>query len=92
MRAIVQEPGVVGAHLLRHEQPDIATTTEQRIRSAPDKPGDWVLMACGYARNALLDFSRKFDADTHGGAFNIAREGEWQTFSLSYSAVPSDFA
>lgn len=47
-----REPGFAGAHLLQHEAPPIAPTTEQRIRGG-DRPADAVLIACGYDLRAL---------------------------------------
>ena len=44
-----------GAHLLRHETPAIAQTTEQKIRGG-DQTADWVLVAIGYDA-AALDFA-----------------------------------
>jgi hypothetical protein len=77
MRTMSEQAGLVGAHLLRHETPDIALTTEQKIRGARDKPGDWVLIVCGYARQAVQSAVDGSD-------------GERQTFALSYSAIGSD--
>jgi len=39
--------GLTGAHLLKHERPAIAATTEQRIRGH-DQEADWVLLVGGY--------------------------------------------
>jgi hypothetical protein len=44
--------GLTGAHLLKHEQPAIATTNEQRIRGH-DQEADWVLVVNGYDAGAL---------------------------------------
>ncbi|WP_332825654.1 hypothetical protein [Ramlibacter sp.] len=45
--------GLVGVHLLQHEAPPIATTTEQKIRGNSDQVADWVVVACGYDREAI---------------------------------------
>jgi hypothetical protein len=37
-------PGFAGAHLLQHQTPDIAQTTEQKIRGSADQVADWVLV------------------------------------------------
>jgi hypothetical protein len=46
-------PGLTGAHLLRHRPPNIAATTEQKIRNDADQAADWVLVVCGYSASAL---------------------------------------
>jgi hypothetical protein len=52
---IVQRPGLVGLHLLRHDAPALAPTTEQQIRGHADRAADWVIVACGYDLGALRD-------------------------------------
>lgn len=49
---LVDEPGCVGVHLLRHEAPAIAQTTEQKIRRG-DRFADWVLLVIGYDLEVL---------------------------------------
>jgi len=46
------QPGLNGAHLLSTETPDIALTTEQRIRGS-DGVADWILLVSGYDTQAL---------------------------------------
>ncbi len=46
-------PGLTGAHLLKHQTPKIAPTTEQKIRSNADQVADWVVVVCGYSLGAL---------------------------------------
>ena len=41
------------AHLFRTETPDIALTTEQRIRGGRDPSADWIFVAGGYDLGAL---------------------------------------
>ena len=48
------QPGLGGAHLLSTETPDIALTTEQRIRGS-DSVADWILLVSGYDIRALQD-------------------------------------
>lgn len=50
---IVLRPGLVGLHLLRHDAPALAPTTEQKIRGQADRAADWVIVACGYDLGAL---------------------------------------
>jgi len=52
-RSVWMQPGLVGLHLLRHETPTLAATTEQKIRGNGDRVADWVLIACGYDAAAL---------------------------------------
>lgn len=81
------EPGVAGAHLLRHEAPAIAQTTEQAIRGGTDRPADRVLLVCGYAHDALRDIARALVSFSTPGD---ARDGDWQAFTLSASAIGDD--
>jgi hypothetical protein len=83
-------PGLVGAHLLRHETPDIGTTREQRIRNNADRSADWIFIACGYAAAALdalgdseLSAARLAE---HGGAADPVAA----LYSLATSAVRGD--
>ena len=46
--SVSMRPGLVGLHVLRHEAPPLAVTTEQKIRGNADRVADWVLVACGY--------------------------------------------
>lgn len=47
LASLARQPGLVGAHWLRHEAPALATTTEQRIRGG-DGTADHVLVVSGY--------------------------------------------
>jgi hypothetical protein len=54
--AMVQRPGIVGAHLLQHQTPPMAETTEQRIRNSADRVADWVFVAVAYEAPVLETF------------------------------------
>jgi hypothetical protein len=54
---LAARPGLVGAHVLRHEAPAIATTKEQEIRDNADRSADHVFVACGYEASALQKLS-----------------------------------
>jgi hypothetical protein len=83
------EAGLSGAHLMRHDAPAIAQTTEQAIRGGADRPADRVLLVCGYALDALRDVARVLaSAAEPGGA--CARDGDWQAFTLSASVIGDD--
>jgi len=88
--AVVQRPGLVGLHLLHHEAPALAATTEQQIRGYADRAADWVIVACGYDLAALrsLDASELGEAalQTMGAAPGTVR----QCYGLAYSATPPD--
>jgi len=85
----VAQPGLVGAHLLRHETPAIGQTTEQKIRGG-DQAADWVLVVCGYEAAALETLSDGALSDAalvQLGASPGAARGR---FALSLSATPDD--
>lgn len=82
-------PGLAGAHLLRHEPPDIAPTTEQRIRGLGDQAADWVLLVTGYeapAVAAVLQQPALQAALAAAGATQLAP----QCFRLCHSAVAGE--
>jgi hypothetical protein len=84
-------PGVTGAHLLRHETPAIATTTEQKIRGG-DRTADWVLLVCGYDAVTLRALAQ--DEGTFSAAALRAAGAPDSEFTglyvLSLSAMPGD--
>ena len=94
LKALIDEafsqPGLSGAHLLRHRAPPIATTTEQMIRGGADGVADWTLMVCAYDAKALEAFAGVTLADSAlqrlGARSNAARG----TYTLASSATPSD--
>lgn len=88
--SLVERPGLTGVHLLRHETPAIAQTTEQKIRGSADQVADWVLVAVGYDPSALEAL-----ADSNFSESSLVRLGAApgqarDMFSLSYSATPAD--
>ena len=50
---IASRAGTTAAHLLLTEAPDIALTTEQRIRGGRDPSADWIFLVGGYDLAAL---------------------------------------
>jgi hypothetical protein len=83
-------PGLVGAHLLRHETPAIGATREQQIRNNADRSADWVFVACGYAAPALEALG-----DSELSAARLAEHGGAPDpvvalYSLATSAVGGD--
>jgi hypothetical protein len=84
------EPGLVGLHLLRHETPPLAPTTEQKIRGNGDRMADWVLVACGYDARALRALGETELADGALVALGAVPGAERQLYGLAYSATPAD--
>ena len=87
---VAQRPGLVGLHLLRHEAPTLAATTEQQIRGNADRAADWVVVACGYDLAALrsLEAAELGEAELH--ALGAAPGAERRCYGLAYSATPPD--
>lgn len=91
MKTLSHEAGILGAHLLKHQTPKVEETAEQKIRVAPDRPGDWVLILCGYSGKALKKVAGDLKGKVLTSAPGVVFDGEWQTYSLSCSAIPLDF-
>lgn len=83
-------PGIAGMHLLRHEGPPIAATTEQHLRGLADGAADWVLIVSAYDRDTLATrVADTFDAPglaAMGAAPSAARG----LFELAYAAMATD--
>ena len=88
--SVPQRPGLVGLHVLRHEAPALAATTEQKIRGNADRAADWVVVACGYDLAALrrLEAEELGEAQLH--AMGAAPGTERRFYGLAYSATASD--
>jgi hypothetical protein len=84
------QPGIVGLHLLRHETPPLAVTTEQQIRGNADRVADWVLVAAGYDGAALRDFSETALGEAALEPLGAAPGSERHLYALAYSATPPD--
>lgn len=87
---VVQQPGLVGLHLLRHQAPALAATTEQRIRGHADRAADWVVVACGYDLDALRRLEGAELGATALCTLGAVAGGERRFYTLAYAAVPSD--
>lgn len=88
--SVSQLPGIVGLHVLRHQAPAIAATTEQKIRGNADRSADWIIVASGYDRDAL---QRLGDAELSNAGLQTLgaiTETKCQLFSLAYTAIASD--
>jgi hypothetical protein len=84
------EPGLAGAHLLRHQNPPLAPTEEQRLRGHADRVADWVLIVCGYEAQALRALSHGELADASLHALGAAAGAERGLYALSCSAITPD--
>jgi hypothetical protein len=87
---MVMQPGLTGLHLLRHEAPPIAQTTEQQLRGLNDRYADWVLLASGYDAVALAALSEGALGDAQLTAMGAAPGAERGLYKLAYSALPGD--
>lgn len=88
--SVPMRPGLVGLHLLCHEAPALAVTTEQQIRGNADRVADWVLVACGYDAAALNELGREDLSDAALQALGAAPGSERHLYALAYSATPAD--
>jgi hypothetical protein len=88
--AVSQQPGLVGLHLLRHEAPTLAATTEQQIRGNADRDADWVIVACGYDLVALRRLEAAELGEAALQALGAAPGAERRLYGLAYSATPPD--
>jgi hypothetical protein len=88
--SLVARPGLVGAHLLRHQTPEIPTTREQKIRAAPDRVADWVFVVCGYELGALTSVQTSELPDSLANT-GVERGHVSGVYSISHSAVPGEF-
>jgi hypothetical protein len=90
--SLAGRPGLTGAHLLRHETPRIAQTTEQKIRGNADQVADWVFVAVGYDPSALEALAGSELSASSLAAWGAAGGPVVDRFSLSCSATPADIA
>jgi hypothetical protein len=88
--AVVQRPGLVGLHLLRHQAPALATTTEQQIRGNADHAADWVVIACGYDLAALRSLDAAELGEAALQAMGAAPGSVRGLYGLAYAAAPPD--
>ena len=87
---LTTQAGCTGAHVLRHEAPGIAQTTEERVRGG-DGFADWVVVVVGYDQAKLRGIAESelsHMALHRAGAASVPR---WDLFTLCHSAVPADF-
>ncbi|ROZ71486.1 DUF4286 family protein [Ramlibacter sp. WS9] len=90
-KEIASHAGTTAAHLLQTQTPQIAATTEQKIRGA-DEAADWIFVACGYEL-AALEAVRAGPMSADSLASHGAAPGEHAgLYSLCHSHTASDTA
>ncbi len=89
---VPEQPGIAGLHVLRHDAPALAPTTEQKIRGNADRGADWVVLATAYDPAALARLSEGEGSlgDAALQALGAAPGAERQFFALSQAATPGD--
>lgn len=91
LTAAAEQPGLVGVHVLQHQAPPLAATTEQRLRGLADRAADGVLVATGYDADRLDAFADEQLGEAALAALG-ARGSERQLYTLACSATPTDIA
>jgi len=87
---LVTRPGLTGAHLLRHETPAIAATTEQKLRKGADQAADWIFVVCGYDAAALTSLQESELGDQALASRGAAPGQVSGLYLLSYTATTAD--
>jgi len=89
---LVQRPGIAGMHLLRHEQPAIAATEEQRMRGLRDGAADWIVLVNAYDSGALRAVAAAELSDGALGQIGASAGMRAEVHTLSASAQPGETA
>jgi hypothetical protein len=85
-----QQPGMVGLHVLCHDAPPLAVTTEQKIRGNADRAADWVIVASGYDMSALSRLAATELGDAGLRALGAQPGAVRHIYGLAYSATRGD--
>lgn len=93
-KEVAGSPGMAGLHLLRHDAPQMAQTTEQRIRGGDQAP-DCIAVVSAFASSGLDRFEARLKDPAQAAALGLGGEvtgmaGE--RYRLSYSAIAKDVA
>jgi hypothetical protein len=88
--SVVKRPGFVGLHVLHHQAPQIAATTEQKIRGNADRDADWIVVVSGYDLSVLQHIEIQEFSSARLRAMGATLETPAQFFSLAYTATPQD--
>lgn len=89
-RSVWMRPGSVGMHLLRHDMPALATTTEQRIRGNADRVADWIVVVTGYDEAALRTLGESELSEAGLQASGAEPGTVRHLYRLAHSATPAD--
>lgn len=87
---LAARPGLTGAHLLRHRPPNMATTTEQKIRNGADQAADWVFVACGYSAGALEEAMALDLSESRLNERGAAGQQVSELYTMACSATSND--
>jgi hypothetical protein len=90
IESLASAPGFAGGHLLQHQTPDIAQTTEQKIRGSSDQTADWVLVIGAYSADALEVLERSHLSNDALVGLGAAPGQVSARYSLSCSATTVD--
>lgn len=85
-------PGLTGAQLLQTDSPDLAPTTEQRIRGLADRAADWIFIATGYDPQALASLAEGVLSDAALQAAGAAAGAITGAYSLRLSLAAEDLS
>jgi hypothetical protein len=88
--SLVNQAGLTGVHLLTHQTPNIAATTEQKIRNNADTAAQWVFVACGYDLSAVERLAGSELSEDPLRSHGAAPGSVNGLYTLSYSATPTD--
>jgi hypothetical protein len=89
-RSARARPGFVGLHLLQHEAPALAATTEQRLRGMADASADHVIVAVAYDEAALPALAADELGDPALARLGAVGRIERGRYLLAASATPAD--
>jgi hypothetical protein len=87
---LAARPGLTGAHLLKHQAPRMATTTEQKIRNEADQVADWVLVVCGYSREPIAALPERELSESPLILRGAVGPQISELYTLAYSVTPAD--
>lgn len=92
LEAAATQPGLTGAHLLRHQAPALAATSEQALRGNADRFADWIVVVCGMDPPSLVSLRDGALAEAALVAAGAAAGQVRGLYSLACSATPADMA
>jgi len=81
--------GTTAAHLLHTQSPDIALTTEQRIRGGRDPSADWIFLAGGYDLAALQGLRAAELSDNTLSRHGAESDMQAGLYTLSHAYTPA---